>query len=1444
MSENSLEDLNQEMRQLEKELLFIKRGANMLTEEVRPEKKSLSTEEKRNRSRSAWARSTTVSGFNPATRTEGSIDSAFEISKADRYAKVRPPSFTMGSRSKLSERCAPSSGPMYNYSVDVLSSKKRPRSSVFSKTSRPLSAPSPQTELKPETVDEGGESEHEYEIVEMEFMIPSGYSFGNAQRFPEQKENKTKNPVKEKKARWSSSEPDVIEMETQVPSGYSFGKATRFPEKSKDQEEDEKIDAYIDEEVLKIDKTTALDNLAYRPRSTSVKFVPERKFNKASVTGEVDLGVPGPGQYEVDEETLRKTKDLTRPVGTLYREKVKNKNPTAAYLRTLAADEKASRGPGAYNVERADAVIASTQPSIVLYSSQSKATPHTERKKYFEQKARDMREAHDHMKFSSVDLITPRAPMALLAPPKSSKNDAKRTRILKQRRIEKMNEVSRSHEAPRNLKYSSIERRAPTGVTMAAEVSSRRSTQDRLQNKPAVASTLAERIAEKEKPTYFYGPQLQVPWAPQADSAVPEERKELSPTEEVLRMLGERGAGALPSDDLNTDPGAKKLTEAFLRSTHSGSLLKKPAPIRMNNTTHHSPSLAALSAGLKQQYEFLGPQLQSDWVAESTGRSASHKNRSLLMEQHKGRDQVRVHQKGVIEVVPFQGQDVLLDRDAAETKMRLLDELELGPGEDDDILEFGRQPVKGVPFSKVVAREDLFGAFGERPPKALEEELYFETLLDIDYSKAKDATMTNTTSFRLYLRERNPETKNKDPEPTPFEKDVIPGMFEEVTRAKSGRVEFAKMTGRPAPEVDDELTPVGGLDLEVQDWKPSRRAQPQKVVFSDPKKHPRFPKDPQETKTKDGDNEEGKLPPSPKFDLVREREKVLVDMGRMTGRPVSHADEDLYLAPVDEQSALAFGQERAAAIQRGQDATKPRVPSNTVNMGVATHQPPAGAAAVKEAQKAALASEGPEPMPHDHPAYKQKVKGGPIEFGKAFGREEELTDGSLYEARQELDLEPHVEASSRHKRVLTAPKWDSVAGERFTGEEPSELKNDNGYLDIADVDPGAFKPGKHGLNGAKVPSMDKQSGRQDVQGRESNKHENLLLIEPKDPHFREIGDVQSVGWDKGDLADKRREQLQTMREEEQRARESNKPEANPSDEALQKKVHGSVSFSRQTERPNEIISPKEGVLDLDPAPNPQQKRTPQVTVMASKTGARATPAELQAQKEYEKQMGGPGKLEIEPKIDVTQKRTKGGTSMARSGGSYVAKTKGQQEFDKLLRRESAEAKIDAAKVRQRLKEPSTLTQERKKKSQESQSTDIKPPVRRSTNASKGSTGKTPNTESKVGSAAGSQEGGAVSTRTGKGKFEGKSNSESSSQERKRLESVSFKGGGNNEKNVSSESKRTIRNRTIEEDNLSPTTPLIGIPQPVALAPDAFSKDVTDSQTANELDRKLKELEIS
>ncbi len=308
-----------------------------------------------------------------------------------------------------------------------------------------------------------------------------------------------------------------------------------------------------------------------------------------------------------------------------------------------------------------------------------------------------------------------------------------------------------------DVKYDFIERKPISSVSMKQEVQSREKTKEMLGNKPQTVAALNANKASSHPPNdKYYGPQLPVPWVvdkaamkiPDFYERMKKKRKKKGDEEgyedvdedaaiaEVMRLLGEESATQSNQEEVNP------FTNAYLKSSYSGSLMKKSNTVRLQDQSSDVSKRRKQEKELleiqEQQVrdEYLGPQIPLDWtkpdvLSQSSTRYKQNLSHSIQFDKQTSRNKKKVLAKGMVMEESF-------------TKIEPNDEM--GPGKYDIMKDKELGNGKGViPFEKVISRKDQVGAFGERPISALEndhldknEELEYCGELDIEYGKAKD----------------------------------------------------------------------------------------------------------------------------------------------------------------------------------------------------------------------------------------------------------------------------------------------------------------------------------------------------------------------------------------------------------------------------------------------------------------------------------------------------------------------------------------------------------------------------------------------------------------------------------------------------------------------------------------------------------------------------------
>lgn len=525
----------------------------------------------------------------------------------------------------------------------------------------------------------------------------------------------------------------------------------------------------------------SLEVLSHRIKSPSVTFRKDSQMTEQQMRLRLQRQkpLPGPGSYDVATAGATVTattsalhhKPSAPPVGKIYHTK-----STLAANAVLALAQKKSAaqspGPGAYDVAQADKVVKSVTPAAVnMISSEAKATPHLERKRYWEDKARDAREAHDNMTLADDSMVRPRAPAPVISRPhtgEGKKAIEKRDAVEARLRLQAIgpDEAEDEPRAP-DAMYAAVERRPQVRVSMAAEAEARKSSQDRIASKVGVQRAISEKAQGEKAREKFYGPQLPVPWVPEergggggsgggggglvrsssrgkrrGEEGGNEEEEEMDPIEEVLQLLrARRGEGIAEGAHTTADARATAAEEAasaaaFLRSSLGGGALKVPTAI-MRKPRPHERRDAALGPGsdINKDLAFIGPQLPLDWVAEEYSRAQRHKSPAMRIDLNTGRDVIKIPQKGFKYVDEF-----------TDGTVHKVDDIGPGKYDIDSGMRIGENAKGFVEFEKGVAREDVIGPNGERPQwtdvplaHAIDDEYYHDHQLDIDYGIAKDA---------------------------------------------------------------------------------------------------------------------------------------------------------------------------------------------------------------------------------------------------------------------------------------------------------------------------------------------------------------------------------------------------------------------------------------------------------------------------------------------------------------------------------------------------------------------------------------------------------------------------------------------------------------------------------------------------------------------------------
>jgi len=837
-----------------------------------------------------------------------------------------------------------------------------------------------------------------------------------------------------------------------------------------------------DDQEDEVDFASKLTVLSKHVRSAEVRIRPksaEPGALRAARIGQCDREAPGPGYYDVERSKPGLAQEATtNRVGKMYYDPTKR----TAHSKYLSAQKMhlASPGPGDYDVEVTETYLKKPPRVAKIFDEKadSKLTPQLARKRYWEEKARDLREDHDNMEATKVDLIHPRTSSVIIPPPKSHADmDWKTRKIMRARRAA---EEAEAAGVLYNVSRLLVEPRNKTSVAMEAQVVAHSNTKKQLLENPAVLKVAADKLAAERARDKFYGPQLHVPWTTTAPTSSSEDSGDESPTEEVNRLLSTRLGNNSSNSSSNNNYNNYNSTEdphalAYLRSSFASSRVPS-AIIRDSKTTHSRvPSVAQVEAATTK--DFIGPQVPVDWLAAADSRDQRHKHQAIRFDLGPGRDEVRIRQKGEVDVRPF-------------SEHKTANDEPLGPGfYDVDVGKgVGEGPVKGVPFKLFVSRENAIGPNGELPESALGEladvvdDAYLANdRLDVDYGDAKDkAKKKRVQHVPLYTRDRHAEVKSlDDPLADHLGGSWFEGMADELAK-RPAAVNMKKMTSRPvdAAAADSEealMKEITGVEeeagpaiLEVKNWNPMMPRVLDQPAFKDPAKHPRFeePKASQYGADKDPD---APPTPSPKYTLVKERPIVSVNMSKQRGRDEDDDKEQLQReldGEVDIDAVIALAHARAQAVKRGEELTNPKlkkpIPPPDMSKQSGRDPPPSSAASEGEQVHADVPL---KPVPS---SFGGKVKGGAGDWGKTKGRDDAeaeaklLGDDDLFPRQQEqVELqEVKPEVSSRFKKPPPTSSFGSQSGGRFPKKDPNKSEAPN--VDYGDVKPSTLGVVKKG----------------------------------------------------------------------------------------------------------------------------------------------------------------------------------------------------------------------------------------------------------------------------------------------------------------------------------------------------------------------------------------------
>jgi len=1097
------DELFAETRELEKLLAQLKRGIarDMQEDELasRGAKASrggvLTADQRREKAKSSWARSGSKRHFPGCSSTGGSdgIDGPPShahgggVERAERNLKKRAASYTI-SKAKRDD-CFLGGGKLltadidfYDPRIDAVSTVKRPRSVVFTKTKRPNFGGSPAavtdedergfdnkaSKSDDEDDDDDGRSDSGSDSETMgnnrkvgdrrvadlggkrttsretgfgssakwiEKKTPA-FSFGRAPRevgagdATEQGKNNNDNCQGQ-----GQGQGDDIQGQDRGPPLYDLSRARKYlegnvpaaiirppsfvpreifeanPETDGKEDSPEAMDDNdYNQAGAKAERKTsgqrmaAFETLSTHSRAPAVSIRPASApsavlLNRAALFGaphsgytDVPSSGPGPGDYDIEaaKPGIARAATVASSKGTLYRPETKPNRAQAEVAAERAAAKTGAPGVGHYDPTRADALVlrraAGAAGTAIMHppAGDKSPTPQQRRKKYWEDKAVDLRQDHDGMRDANDTVLSTRQRAPTVSLHKPSALGWRSRLVLRERALQDAQAAAARAERSAGVDKALTvleSGRSNAAPLLAREAAAHASTKKRLAEKPGVLAVMHDKREAERARDKFYGPQLPVPWAMEGDGGLgtnyagsraasrtgsraadkegmddyddfdddddDDSRggRDQSPGEQVRRLL----SGNVNNSKSVIVGGGKHAesdtTSAYLRSSLAAPAARASVIMRPSVDPNRS-SRAQLVRTPSPEPEFLGPQLPVDWLAAANARDQSHKNRAILFDAVPGREVVRVRQKGEVQISRFG--DGLRQTD------------DMGPGfydADHPLYPDVAEGAKGVvPFARLTARDEVVGPDGERPTAyegeiadVAEEAWLRREMFDLDYGEARDAAKEKKTTRKgivLHARERHAPAKllldPQDYRAAEAARAHVGGTWFKglgaETANKAPTVDMAKMAGRSLAEADTEALMeevagigVGGkagggeLDLDVKDWNPKLPRPAPAPVFADPSKQPRFPVE----KAKDGaaaDHLGGSY-----FEgmaQVLAKKPATVNMSRPDpidgddGRAAARAMLD---GEVDIDAALALAAERAAAVRKAEELTNPKL---------------------------------------------------------------------------------------------------------------------------------------------------------------------------------------------------------------------------------------------------------------------------------------------------------------------------------------------------------------------------------------------------------------------------------------------------------------------------------------------------------------------------------------
>jgi hypothetical protein len=439
-------DLKVEMEEMALLLREIRGGASELAgpSSEKLNARRLTPEQQRNQSSSAWARSTAKRTrlFNGNKESSADSDVYSNIAKSEKQVKTRAAAYSFGKKLNDNKKIV-NDTPIYDINVEAVSNRKRVTYSKFGTAKRPSSLPFDKVCIKQNDEDDlrrhqtdnmnvaidntddqdddvhSKNTKHSMKNHNIRSQVPQGIAFS----FP-----KSSREIKTQNNDILIADLDVEKAEKKL-HPHIMGTSMRTPitmvQRDEELQEEEKDFTHY---------TPDIEKLSNKIKTSSVVMHQDTKRSKNIAHTNRSQSTPGPGDYD---NASGFSGDLKG--GIIYREKSK---PTKATVLAEINDPKTYiPGPGDYEVETADKYLKQEVRPIKFISSassESKITPQLEKKRYWEEKARDARDYFDDMNEINDTLIRPRVSVSMIH--SNKKIDSKNKKFLRERMAQRAEE--------------------------------------------------------------------------------------------------------------------------------------------------------------------------------------------------------------------------------------------------------------------------------------------------------------------------------------------------------------------------------------------------------------------------------------------------------------------------------------------------------------------------------------------------------------------------------------------------------------------------------------------------------------------------------------------------------------------------------------------------------------------------------------------------------------------------------------------------------------------------------------------------------------------------------------------------------------------------------------------------------------------------------------------